>query len=83
MSAPGALNSGLSPYDGADKAGFRGINTGVLIGQSLTGDLTGGLAVFAAGGYSRLLGDYARSPIVADAGDRNQFMGAVGLAYIF
>ena len=32
---------------------------------------------------TRLLGDFAESPIVRIAGDRNQLLGAVGLAYTF
>ena len=54
---------------------------GLLVNQSVTGDLLGGLSVFATGQYSRLLGDFKRSPIVSQRGSANQWLGAVGLAY--
>jgi MipA family protein len=67
-----ALASGL-PVD-APKAGFKAGNV------SLTGDLLGGLSVFAIGNYSRLLGEFSRSPVVRE---RNQWFGGLGLAYTF
>src|SRR3546814_12151663 len=51
--------------------------------QSLTGDLLHGLSIAAGVSYSRMLGKYADSPIVADAGDAEQWVGAVGLYYTF
>jgi outer membrane scaffolding protein for murein synthesis (MipA/OmpV family) len=33
------------------------------------------------GQYSRLVGDFKRSPIVAMRGSASQWLGAVGLAY--
>jgi MipA family protein len=62
------------------QAGFKDINFGALANVSLTGDLLGGLSVFAIGNYSKLLGDFGRSPIVRD---RNQWFGGLGLAYTF
>jgi outer membrane scaffolding protein for murein synthesis (MipA/OmpV family) len=77
----GAAASGLSAYnlDG----GFKNVRVALLGSQSLTGDLRRGLGVFAIGSYSRLLGDFKRSPIVRDAGDANQFFAALGLTYTF
>jgi outer membrane scaffolding protein for murein synthesis (MipA/OmpV family) len=42
-----------------------------------------GWALFALAGYSRMLGDYADSPIVSSAGSKNQWAGAVGIGYTF
>lgn len=77
----GAAASGLSPYS-AD-GGFKNISFGLLGNYAISGDLRRGLSAFAIGNYSRLLGDFADSPIVADAGDADQWFGAVGLAYTF
>ncbi len=84
IGAAGSQASGLAAYDAAGrKAGFARFNAGLAAGKSLSGDVRKGWALFALGGYSRLLGRYADSPIVADAGSRDQWMGAVGLAYTF
>ena len=77
----GAAVSGLRTYD-AD-GGVKNVRGTLLATYSLTGDLRGGAAIFAVGSYSRLLGDFKRSPIVRDAGDSNQFFGALGLSYTF
>ena len=77
----GAAASGLSAYD-AD-GGFKSVTFGLLGSQSLTGDLRGGLSLFAVGFYTRLLGDFKDSPIVSEAGDAGQWFGAAGLAYTF
>lgn len=78
----GAVASGLPAY-GARKAGMLGWGLTGLFNLSLTGDLTGGLSLVAGGGYYRVSGRYARSPIVAIAGDRDQWYGGAGLAYTF
>lgn len=79
-----ALASGLTPYDRAgDKAGFRRVNLNLTGGYSLSGDLRRGWAIVGLVGYARVLGRYADSPIVATAGDRNQWTGALGIAYTF
>jgi MipA family protein len=67
------------PIYGATK-GWKDINVGLLTNISLSGDLRRGLSLFALGNYERLLGDFARSPIVRT---RNQWFGGVGLAYTF
>ena len=61
--------------------GMKDWKAGLLLNQSITGDLLGGLSVFATGQYSRLVGDFRRSPIVSQRGSANQWLGAVGLAY--
>ena len=76
-----ALVSGLPAYD-AD-GGFKSWRLGLLVNQSITGDLTHGLSVFGTGSYSRLSGDFKDSPIVDDRGSAGQWLAAVGLAYTF
>ena len=51
--------------------------------QMVTGDLTGGLGVFAMGSYKKLTGDFADAPIVDQRGSASQWMGAIGLTYTF
>jgi outer membrane scaffolding protein for murein synthesis (MipA/OmpV family) len=79
-----ALASGL-PIDGraGDKAGFKKIGVNLSAGKSLSGDIRKGWAIFAAGGYSRMLGRYADSPVVSVAGSKNQWIGALGVGYTF
>ena len=72
------LASGPPAYNA--RPGFKDLTFTGLGSVSLTGDLLHGLAAFATGSYSRLLGSFARSPVVRD---RNQLFGAIGLAYTF
>lgn len=81
ISPADALASGLTAFD-AD-GGVKSWKIGLLANQSVTGDLTHGLSVFATGSYSRLLGDFKDSPIVDERGSASQWLGAVGLAYTF
>jgi outer membrane scaffolding protein for murein synthesis (MipA/OmpV family) len=78
--AEGAV-AGLPAYD-AD-GGFKHWGLSLTGVQMVTGDLTGGLGVFAMGSYKRLQGDFKDSPIVDDRGSASQWMGAIGLAYTF
>ena len=61
--------------------GLKNWKASLLVNQSITGDLLGGISLFGMGQYSRLVGDFKRSPIVAMRGSANQWIGAVGLAY--
>lgn len=81
ISPSDALASGLAPYD-AD-GGFKSWRLGLLVNQSISGDLTHGLSVFGTGSYSHLSGDFKDSPIVDDRGSAGQWLAAVGLAYTF
>jgi outer membrane scaffolding protein for murein synthesis (MipA/OmpV family) len=82
VSPAGSIASGLAAYN-AD-GGWKSWRSTLLIGQALTGDLRNPkLSLFGGVGYSRLLGDIARSPIVRVAGDRNQYFATAGLAYTF
>ena len=80
----GSAASGLSPYNAAgSKSGAAKMAFSLAGAKSLSGDLRKGWAVVIAGQYGRMLGRYARSPIVADAGDADQWLGGLGLAYTF
>ena len=80
----GSAASGLTTYDAAGrKAGFSKYSLSLAAVKSLSGDLRKGWAVVEGGQYGRMLGRYARSPIVADAGSADQWLGGVGLAYTF
>jgi outer membrane scaffolding protein for murein synthesis (MipA/OmpV family) len=61
--------------------GMKNWKTGLLINQSLGGDLLHGFSLFGLGQYSRLTGDFRRSPIVSQRGSASQWLGAAGLAY--
>lgn len=74
-----ALASGLPAFN-AD-GGMKDWKIGLLANQSLSGDLLHGLSIFATGNYSRLTGDFKRSPIVSDRGSASQWLAAAGLAY--
>ncbi|MBB4640326.1 MipA/OmpV family protein [Rhizorhapis suberifaciens] len=79
----GLAASGLSPYR-LSGSGFKNVRVGGFVMHSLTGDLAqGGLSIGGGVSYSRLLGKYADSPIVSEAGDADQWAAAVGLSYTF
>lgn len=78
IAAPGAL----TPY-ATDGASFKSIGTTLLLTHDLGGDNRKGWALFGLGGYKRLLGQYADSPIVREAGNANQFLAVAGVAYSF
>jgi MipA family protein len=73
-----SIASGLPAY--TPGSGFKDVSFGALGNLSLTGDLRRGLSLFAIGNYSKLLGDFGRSPVVREP---NQWFGALGLAYTF
>ena len=69
----------LPPFDAG--GGMKDWKLGLLLNQSITGDLLGGLSVFGTAQYSRLVGDFKRAPIVSQRGSANQWLAAIGLAY--
>ena len=77
--APGPV---LQPY-ATSGAGFKSVGSTLLLAHDLGGDNRKGWALFGLAGYKRLLGQYARSPIVRDAGDADQFLAVAGIAYNF
>ena len=77
----GSLASTLPVYNAGK--GWRNYSVTAAATYSLTGDLLGGLSLVGGVSYSRLLNDFADSPVVRIAGDRDQWFGAIGLAYTF
>ena len=55
----------------------------MLGNYALSGDLRHGVQLFSILSYSRLQGDFARSPITRIAGSADQFYGALGIGYTF
>ncbi|KTE37487.1 MULTISPECIES: MipA/OmpV family protein [unclassified Sphingopyxis] len=80
----GAAASGLPVYNRAGGKITAGKYTlGVAGAYGLSGDLRKGFVLIGGAQYGRMLGRYADSPIVADAGSADQFLGGIGLAYQF
>ncbi|PSF05024.1 MipA/OmpV family protein [Marinobacter fuscus] len=77
VSAKDATRSGLSQYQ-TDGSYFAG-----SMNARLTYLLTPKLSVSAVTRYTRLTGDAADSPIVADVGDANQWLGSMAVNYRF
>ena len=69
----------LSPFNAS--GGLKNWKAGLLVNQSLSGNLLHGLSVFGVGQYSHLVGDFKRSPIVSQRGSASQWLGALGLGY--
>jgi outer membrane scaffolding protein for murein synthesis (MipA/OmpV family) len=80
--ADSALTAGALPVFDAD-GGMKNWKASLLLNQSITGDLLHGFSIFGTGQYSRLVGDFKRSPIVSDRGSANQWLLGAGLAYTF
>lgn len=76
-----AVLSGLPTY--TPNGGLKDWKVNLLAVQSLSGNLLHGLALGGTLGYSRLQGDFKRSPLVAQRGKAGQWLGALGLAYSF
>jgi outer membrane protein len=74
-----ATGGALAPFNAG--GGMKNWKAGLLLNQSLGGDLLHGISVFGMGQYSRLVGDFRRSPIVSQRGSASQWIGALGLAY--
>lgn len=80
----GSAASGLPVYSGAGNKVTAGKYTIGLAGAyGLSGDLRKGFVLIGGAQYGRMLGRYADSPIVADAGSADQWLGGIGLAYQF
>jgi len=76
-----SLASGLPVF--RPEGGQKDITFGGYFAYALTGNLTKGLSLVAGGTYRKLVKDFADSPLVSIAGDRNQWTGAAGLALTF
>lgn len=77
----GSAASGLPVYTA--RKGWKDWTLAAIGNVSLTGDLLHGLSMVGGVGYRRLLEDAADSPVVRIAGSRDQWYGAIGLAYTF
>jgi MipA family protein len=71
----------LAAFDAS--GGMKNWKAGLLVNHSLSGSLLHGVSIFGLGQYSRLVGDFRRSPIVSQRGSASQWIGALGLAYTF
>jgi outer membrane protein len=76
-----ATLSGLPAY--APRGGLKDWKVNLLAVHSLNGNLLHGLSIAGTLGYSRLQGDFKRSPLVAQRGTAGQWLGALGLGYSF
>jgi outer membrane protein len=75
------IASGLPTYNA--RGGWKNYTLGGLATYSLTGNLLHGVKLVAGGTYRRMLNDFADSPLTSVAGSKDQWLGAVGLAYTF
>lgn len=64
-------------------AGLKSVGTSLLYTHDLGGNPRKGLGLFMLGSYKRLLGQFADSPVVRDAGSASQAFGVAGVAYSF
>jgi outer membrane scaffolding protein for murein synthesis (MipA/OmpV family) len=84
-----SIDADASAVTGLDQfktgsGGFRSVGVNLLLGWDFDNDLrNGGLALFAVGGYSKLLGDAAHTPFTAERGSADQWLGGAGIAYTF
>ena len=83
MPADVIATGGALPLYDPRHAGMKNWKASLLVNQSITGNLLHGFSIFALAQYSRLLGEFARAPIVSQRGSANQWMGALGVAYTF
>jgi MipA family protein len=77
--APGNL---LAPY-ATNGGGLKSIGTSLLYTHDLGGAPRKGWGLFALANYKRLVGKFADSPIVRDAGSASQVFAVAGVSYSF
>ncbi len=77
VTSAGAITSGLPMFDA--KSGIKDV------GGSLSARyfIDKRWSLFGIGAYKRLVGSSAKSPIVNDAGNRDQFVGGIGIGLSF
>lgn len=76
-----SVDSGLPVFNA--RSGWKDFTIGGAVDVSLTGTLRGGLSLIGGVAYTRLMNDFAASPVVSIAGSRSQWMAGLGLAYTF
>ena len=72
----------LAPY-ATDRGGWKSASVTLLYTRDLGGDPRRGLGLFTLTNYKRMLGQFAASPLVRDAGSANQAFAVGGLLYAF
>lgn len=77
--APGNVLPAFAPNGG----GLKSVGTSLLYTHDLGGAPRKGWALFALANYKRLVGQFADSPIVRDAGSASQVFAVGGLSYSF
>jgi MipA family protein len=77
VTALGSAASGLPVFDAG--AGFRDVGVTFVANYELNENWS----LNGIGSFTRLLGDAAASPIVAERGSSNQFLGGLGFSYTF
>jgi len=77
--APGNL---LAPFS-TNSGGWKSTSVSLLLTRDLGGDPRKGLGLFGIANYKRMLGKFADSPVVRDAGSANQAFAVAGLSYSF
>lgn len=82
VDAAGSARSGL-PIFANPRGGLKSLSYAAVLNRAFHGPLGDGLGAFMLVSYSQLQGDFAASPVVSVAGDREQWFGAVGLGYTF
>jgi len=71
------------PAYNTNGGGLESVGITALASHGIGRDPSRGLSLFALGGYSRITGKFARSPIVAVAGSADQFRLTAGVGYTF
>jgi MipA family protein len=77
VTALGSAASGLPVFDAG--AGFRDVGVTIVANYELNENWS----LNGIGSFTRLIGDAAASPIVAERGSNNQFLGGLGFSYTF
>lgn len=77
VSPAGAAASGLAAYDAS--AGFKDVGASLILRKAWTENWSTTLI----GSYTRLVGQAADSPVVADRGSADQFFAGLSLGYRF
>lgn len=80
--AESLLTAGALPVFDAD-GGLKSWKIGLLVNQSLSGNLLQGFSLFGLVNYSKLVGDFKDSPIVDLRGSSGQWLAGVGVGYTF
>ena len=84
IDALGSAASGLPVYTGAGRKPTAGKYTvGIAGAYGLSGDLRKGFTLIGGAQYGRLASRFARSPIVSEVGDADQWLFGGGVAYQF